>query len=141
MRLATAPKRSAKGFTLIELMITVVIVGILTAVALPSYQEYVRRGNRSAAQSFMLTVAQKQEQYLLDRRYYATIANHAELSSKLALNVPTEVSRFYTVTADHVGGAERTYLIQATPIAGGTQADDGTLGLTHTGTKTPAGKW
>ena len=61
----------SSGFTLIELMITVVIVTILTAVALPSYQDHVRRAARSAGQQFLLDLAQRQEQYFLDVRWYA----------------------------------------------------------------------
>jgi type IV pilus assembly protein PilE len=140
MRLTTLRQR-ATGFTLIELMIAVVVVGILAAVALPNYQEYVRRGNRSAAQSFMLSVAQKQEQYLMDARQYAEIANHAAFTSTLGMNVPTDVSRFYAVTVAYVGGSTRTYQIQAAPISGTTQATDGTLTLDNAGAKGPAGKW
>ena len=63
-------KRSA-GFTLIELMITVVIVTILVAIALPSYQAHMIRAIRSAGQQFLLDIAQRQEQYFLDARWYA----------------------------------------------------------------------
>lgn len=54
------------GFTLIELMITVVIVGILTAVALPSYRNYVKRGDAQEAPSNLLTMKTQAEQYYAD---------------------------------------------------------------------------
>lgn len=121
------------GFTLIELMITVLIVGILAAVAYPSYSEYVVKSNRSAAESFILGVANKQEQYMLDARQYATTLAALSISS-----LPTEVSGKYTVaiTADNAA-APPTYTITATPI--GTQlARDtkcGAVTINQAGTK------
>src|SRR3989442_9964736 len=66
------PASAQDGFTLIELMVTVAIVAILAAIAYPSYTQYIVRANRSAAQSFILSLANKQEQYILDLRQYAT---------------------------------------------------------------------
>ena len=57
-----ATNSTQQGFTLIELMIVVAIVAILAAVAIPSYQQYVVKSNRSAAQSHLLSVDNKQEQ-------------------------------------------------------------------------------
>ncbi|MFZ3127492.1 MAG: prepilin-type N-terminal cleavage/methylation domain-containing protein, partial [Rhodoferax sp.] len=62
--------RGEHGFTLIELMITVAVIGILAAVAFPSYTQYIVRANRSAAESFMFTVANRQEQSMLNARSY-----------------------------------------------------------------------
>ena len=62
---------SSRGFTLIEVMIVVAVVAILSAIAYPSYQEHVRRSHRSAAQAFMLDVAARQQQRLIDMRSYA----------------------------------------------------------------------
>ena len=126
------------GFTLIELMITLAVIGILAAVAYPSYIDYLIRASRSAAQSFMLDASNKEEQYLLDARSYLAVTNNAGFST-IGFSVPTEVSRFYNLSVASVTAT--TYTIQAAPIAGTRQAADGTLQLTNDGTKTPAAKW
>ena len=129
--------KDAKGFTLIELMIVVAVVGILSVVALPQYQQYVIRGNRAAAEAFMMDVASRQKQFLLDARSYAP-----DLAT-LTMTAPTNVSNNYnvTVSAPVVAGAPPTFTVTATPVAGSKQANDGTLTLDDLGTKGPTGKW
>jgi type IV pilus assembly protein PilE len=128
----------AAGFTLIELMVTVAIVAILAAIAYPSYQDHMRKGRRSAAQSFMIDVAAREQQYLLDARKYAA---GADALARLKLPVPAEVASFYSVA---VGPPRPTvppsYTIVATPIAGSAQAADGVLTLDHKGAKTRNGE-
>jgi type IV pilus assembly protein PilE len=129
------------GFTLIELMITVAIVGILAAVAYPSYTQYIVKSNRSAAESFMFGVANKQEQYILDARAYAT---SIDLLGFTTTAIPTEVSKNYTVTvaADNTA-TPPTYTVTATPISGSAQATRdtkcATLTLTQAGIKGKSG--
>lgn len=124
----------ASGFTLIEVMIVVAIIGILAAVALPSYQAYIVRTNRAAAMGFLSDVASKQQLYRLDARVFATSL------SNLGLSAPPEVSANYSVS--FVGTPDATaFIVQAVPS--GTQASRdtqcGTLTLNEAGTKTKSG--
>ncbi len=124
-----------KGFTLIELVVAVAIIGILASVALPSYLDNAKKGRRAAAQSHLMDVAQRQQQYLLDARSYA-----ADLST-LNVTTPTDVSKFYSITMVVGDGGPPSFTATATPISGTAQASDPTLTLSSTGAKTPADKW
>ncbi len=132
-----------RGFTLIELMIVVVIVAILAGIAYPSYRNQVIKGNRAAAQSYMLSLSSREEQLMLDNRSYksATVAELADANGPLRFAPPTEVSRFYNLSIVAPNAVPPTYLITATPIPGGIQAPDGNLTLDNTGARTPAAKW
>lgn len=132
------------GFTLLEIMIVVAIVGILAAIVLPSYQEQVRKSNRSAAQQFMLDVATKQQQILMDRRSYVAVANGnfgnkpSDSSPGVGIPQPPATSGKYTFAVTVVNTATPpTFTITATAVGG--QAVDGNLTLDQSGTKT--GKW
>ena len=109
------------GFTLIEVMVVVAILAIIAAIAFPSYRSYIVKANRSAAQSFMLEVAARQERYLLDARTYA-----ADMAT-LSMTVPTNVSSNYTIATAGAAGPPPTYTVTATPI-GRQAADDGACG-------------
>lgn len=120
----------ARGFTLVELMIVVAIVAILAVVAFPSYQDSVRKSNRAAAESYLMDLAQRQQQYLNDARSFATTA------AALGTSTPSTVSPYYTVTITVAAGSPPSYSLAAAPI--GTQVSDscGTLTLTSAGAKT-----
>ena len=135
-----APVR-VRGFTLIELMITVAIIALLTAFAYPAYTSYLIKGNRAAAKAFMVAVANREQQYILDSRVYGVVTTNAEFSSVLNMTVPTEVSTIYNVTVANVGGNTRTFLITAAPISTKANNNDGTMTLDNTGAKTPAANW
>ena len=139
---AVGVRSTAKGgFTLIELMIVVVIIGVLAGIAYPSYRNHVIKANRSAAQSFMLDVANREKQYLLDARQYVATTDHATLLANLSIGVPNEVSRFYTITVAAPAGPPPGFTVTATPQPGAMQAPDGPLTLDDLGTKTPSSKW
>ncbi|MFS2124360.1 type IV pilin protein [Pseudomonas sp. Pseusp97] len=126
---------SSRGFTLIELMVVVAIVAILAAIAYPSYQQYVIRGKRSAAQAQMMDIANRQQQYLLANRSYAT---KTQLESG-GYSLPSEVSGNYGYSITVGSGTPPTFTITFTPS--GAQASDGNLTLSSDGSKTPAAKW
>jgi type IV pilus assembly protein PilE len=130
-------QKDIRGFTLIELMIVVTVIAILTAIAYPSYQQYVIRANRSAAQTFMLQIANLQEQYLLDRHAYQTspaTGTWDDLS-------PPETDGLYSFSVSVTSGPPPSYTITATPVAGTRQANDGALTLNSNGVKSPENKW
>ncbi len=92
----TTPKaRRAAGFTLIELMIAVAVVGLLLAVALPSFMDSIRKGRRSEAFSALATLQQAQERHRGNNRSYATLA---ELNVTTPVTTPTAPGGYYALS-------------------------------------------
>ncbi|HDZ56625.1 MAG TPA: prepilin-type N-terminal cleavage/methylation domain-containing protein [Pseudomonas xinjiangensis] len=121
-------KNDQQGFTLIEVMIVVVIVGILSAIAYPAYEEHVRKGNRAEARAVLLNSAQALE------RYYSINGTYLDGGS-LAKVYPDDISSgskvryslgVTTETAD-------SYVLNATGEGNMASDDCGTYSINHTG--------
>ena len=109
------------GFTLIELMIVVAVAGILAVIGFPLYRQHTMKSNRAAAEAFMLQVANRQEQYILNARTFAPYdAAAVNPFASLNLAVPDNVKANYQVQmTPNTGSPSNTYYtITATPIGG-----------------------
>lgn len=124
-----------RGFTLLELMIAVAVVGILAAIAYPSYMEHIRKSRRAEAQGVLMDIAMRQQQSLLDARRYVDLDTEAKVQA--LVNVPTTVQNFYTFQSP-APATTSIPTFSATAIPKGDQVNDkcGTLGVDQTGTKT-----
>ncbi len=124
-RRLAAPRRSylrqahdvsrMRGFTLIELMITVAVIAILAAIAVPSYFQYTLRSNRSAAESLMQEMASAQERYMVDSRAFAgsrTVLGYGTLPNTVE---PNYTIAMVATAASASGGTPPGYTITATP--------------------------
>jgi len=124
--------KKSKGFTLIELIIVVLIVGILGAIALPSYKEYVRKARRTEAQGILEGLAQAMERHFTQNSTYVTAITGS--APKAPDIYPTQApidgdAKFYNLRVTAVTAT--TYTLQAQPIAGSDQALNGVLQLNH----------
>ncbi|WP_372858232.1 type IV pilin protein [Pseudoalteromonas sp.] len=102
--------KKQQGFTLIELMIAVAIVGIIAAIAVPNYSEYVKRASRAEAASALLDAANKQEQYFVDNRAYTASFDDLGINNKtengsFELTVKVVDNNAFTITAKPIAGA------------------------------------
>lgn len=132
---ATRRIQRGSGFTLIELMITVAIVGILAAIAYPSYQEQVRKGRRADAMAQLVTLAQAYERYYTSNNTYVGFFAALPAGQK---NSPTQGTAYYVITAPTE--TRTAFTLTATRQSAGNQTSDrcGELSINQAGTKSIA---
>lgn len=125
-----------RGFTLIELMITVAVIGILAAVAYPAYLDQIRKARRAEAQAALMNISARQQQMLLDTRSYATTV------AALNVTIPNTVLQTYGITLSVGTATVPTFTATATPSPG-SQASDrcGAMSIDQAGTKSPSSCW
>jgi type IV pilus assembly protein PilE len=118
----------SRGFSLIEVLLTCVIVGILAAIALPSYQKQIQKTRRSDAKSALIGAAGQMERYFTERSTYAT----ATLGSGGVYAATTE-NGYYTLSLANLSAT--TYTLSATPAGAQTGDNCGTMTYTEQGVK------
>ncbi|MDG1065286.1 MAG: type IV pilin protein [Luminiphilus sp.] len=117
--------QTESGFTLVELLIAVVIVGVLTAVALPAYQDFVKSSRRADARNALFNLQVNQERYRSNNLSYATLA---QLSSSYGVSSTSEAGHYsISVTVNTAS----TYTATATPAGSQIGDDCGTFAITN----------
>ena len=128
-----------QGFTLIEMMIVVAIIGVLAAIAYPSYQQYVIKTKRTDMMSEMQNIASEIESRKLAQGSYSAIS--AGIKTDFAIEYPRQGTALYDVTINPVtltppdNTLTAKWLITATPKANGQMANDNILSLNYQGIK------
>jgi type IV pilus assembly protein PilE len=125
----------SKGFTLIELLVAIMIVGILSAVAVSSYQDYTLRAQRADAKTVLMEVAG-----WMERNYTATGAYNVDpagtaIATPPITQAPKEGTARYNVSFSAIAG--QSFTVQAVPT--GSDSECGTLTLSNQGVQTESG--
>lgn len=129
----TKPSTNVRGFSLIELVIVLLIIAILSAIAIPSYRQYVVRANRVDAQRSLMDLAARQERFFYSRNAYATVlgdlgANSSVAGTNYTVAPPSATSTAFTITASAIGSQQKsdqacqTLTITNTGVQGSTGA-------------------
>lgn len=126
----------AGGFSLIELMIATAIIAILSAIAIPSYQEHVAKGRRGEATVALMEAAQALERYYSANGRYVTAAGGTTLPAVFPVQVPASGAAYYTLAAVAGSTGNNTFTLQATAIGAMASDECANFRLSHTGART-----
>lgn len=120
--------KKQSGFTLIEMMIVVAVIGVLAAIAYPSYQSYVVKSKRADMMSEMHNIASQVERQKLSAGKYSGVT-----TTGMTGGYPKQGTALYTIGLS--SPLNKDWTITATPIVGQQMANDGTLSLSSKGVK------
>lgn len=141
--------KDPRGFTLTELLVVIALIGILFAIALPVYQDYIKRATKTAAGVVLMDIVSRQQQYASTKSAFAVGdlgAGGMAALAELGVVVPGEVSASYEfeiILREWDSGTARMtgYEASAVPIAGGLMDGAPTLTVNQFGLRKPVGAW
>lgn len=135
-----------KGVTLLELMVVVVIIGIIAAIAYPSYTQFIVKSKRATSSSVLLQVADRQQQFFMDNKQYATklstlgfAADEYMINDDGTMVSASDSRRTYKITLS--GATATTFTVEAIPqlVQASRDTDCGTMTLSSAGAKGQSG--
>lgn len=124
-----------RGFTLIEVLIVLAVLAVLVAIALPSYLGQLRRSARAEAQTFLTEMASRQQQFLVDRRAYASSA------TLLGMTPPASLAGKFDFAVAAASGPPPTFTLTATGLGNQVKDQCPALTIDNAGTRTPPNCW
>jgi type IV pilus assembly protein PilE len=129
----TKTYKTRHGFTLVELMIVIAIIGILAAIAIPSYSRYVKQSRRTSAKTALLDLASREAKYYSTNNAYTNSMTNLGYSSAAPIAVPDATSNYYSLSVAQVGSTDFT----GTAAPAGNQATDtcGSFTINYLGVK------
>lgn len=129
--------RNRGGFTLIELMIVVALVGLLAAIAIPNYSEYVTRSNRSGAKAVLMDGVQFMERFYSENNQFTTSSNAAPTLPVTLTSAPRDATARYVIALSGVTPAG--YILTASLLSGFSDSKCGNLSVDQAGTRSVTG--